>query len=68
MSSAAHRLGLVPCPLCKNTLGRVTCKACKGAGMMPVDEAIKTGLAISDTERELQAVHLEDENKGERGP
>lgn len=54
-SSAEHRMGLVPCPMCKNIeYRRKDCKACKKAGMMPVDEAIK--LALSDTEPEVEAV------------
>lgn len=53
-SSAEHRMGLVPCPLCKNiAYRRKDCKACNSAGMLPVDQAIKVGMAVSDTEREL---------------
>lgn len=60
-SSAEHRMGLVPCPLCKNIpLRRADCKACNQAGMMPVDEAIKLGL--SDTEPEMAAVKPENDN------
>jgi len=54
--SAEHRIGLVPCPLCKNLEARrKDCKACDGAGMIPVDRAIETGISVSDTEREFQA-------------
>ena len=53
-SSQEHRIGLVPCPLCKNVpLRRQSCKACEQVGVMPVDKAIKMGLALSDTEREM---------------
>ena len=55
--SAEHRIGLVPCPLCKNIeVRRLHCKACDRAGMIGVDRAIEIGVAVSDTEREMSAV------------
>ncbi len=56
-SSAEHRIGLVPCPLCKDVpFRRKDCKACDAVGHVAVDRAIAIGLAVSDTERELLAV------------
>jgi hypothetical protein len=56
--SGEHRIGLVPCPLCKNiTAKRIDCKACNKEGMIPVDQAIAIGVSVSDTEREMAAVH-----------
>jgi hypothetical protein len=56
--------------MCKNLAHRrVTCKACEGAGQVAVDRAIEIGMSISDTEREMLAVHpIDDGNHGERGP
>jgi hypothetical protein len=55
--SSEHRIGLVPCPLCKNiTAKREGCRACDSAGMIPVDRAIEIGFAFSDTERDMPAV------------
>lgn len=57
--SAEHRIGLVPCPLCKNIQAkRLTCKACATEGMIGVDRAIEIGVSMSDTERELPAVTM----------
>ena len=57
MSSGEHRIGLVPCPICKNnTAKRLDCKACNREGMIGVDRAIEIGVAVSDTEREMVAV------------
>lgn len=53
--SAEHRIGLVPCPLCKNIeYRRKDCKACvvngTPIGMVPVDKAIEIGLCDTDPE------------------
>jgi hypothetical protein len=66
-SQRGIRLGLVPCPICKNIpLRRSTCEACDKAGMLPVDKAIEIGL-LSDTERELKAVKEETKGEGTDG-
>ena len=62
-SSARLRIGLVPCPVCKNVpYRRRDCKACipengnAPAGMMPVDKAIdlQHRLGMADTDPELE--------------
>lgn len=62
-SSSRLRLGLVPCPVCKNVpYRRRDCKACipedgkDPAGMMPVDKAIELQhrLGVADTDPDLE--------------
>jgi hypothetical protein len=60
------------CPEC-GTAKRADCNLCKGKGMVSHFVAAAwfsehPEAARADTEREMPAVRLEDENKGERGP
>jgi hypothetical protein len=63
-TSSQIRLGMVPCPVCKNVpYRRKDCKACipEGgdvpAGMMPVDKAIALQhfLGLADTDKDIES-------------